>query len=113
MLSALLLGIPLLLYGVQRFGLVGGAALVLLHGLIQVTVGIALMNRTCFPGDTLRWYASVLGRPLLTGLPVLILAIASEPQAMGRLATAGWLSAVCAVLAVTTLLERRWRRRQA
>jgi O-antigen/teichoic acid export membrane protein len=102
MSSALLLGLPLLLICVHRFGLVGAASLMLLHGLLQITVGIGLMNRACFPGETARWYASVLGRPLLASVPVLVLAAATWPSSPGRIASAAWLLAVCAVLGFTS-----------
>jgi O-antigen/teichoic acid export membrane protein len=113
MLAALVLGLPVLVGCVLRFGLAGAASLMLLHGLIQVSAGAILMNRVCFPGETWRWYGRVLGRPLLVSLPILLLSKAVEPEGMGRIGLAAWIVATCLVLGFTTLAARRWCARLA
>jgi O-antigen/teichoic acid export membrane protein len=100
MLAALLLGLPLLAFCVYRFGLAGAAALMLLHGLIQITVGIALMNRVFFPGETWRWYRSVIVVPLLLSAPALALARLLMPSYLGRFGSALWIVAICAILII-------------
>jgi hypothetical protein len=53
--------------------LAGAAALMLTHGLIEITFGLWLMNRVCFPGENLSWYWRVLGVPMLVSAPVVAL----------------------------------------
>jgi O-antigen/teichoic acid export membrane protein len=71
-LAAILLGIPLLIFSVIHLGVVGGAAVWLLHGLSEITLGLGLMHRKILVGMQKRWYLEVLFLPIIIALPVSI-----------------------------------------
>lgn len=104
---ALLLGVPLLILAVGRWGLPGTSALALVHGIVEITLGLWLMNRVCFPGSNLNWYRSVIAAPLLTTLPLVLLAKALMPEGLGRTGLAGWIGAVTVTTAMVALFVRR------
>ena len=109
MAATVLGGVPLLILCVQRFGLVGASALMVTHGVIEITLGLWLMNRVCFPGENLLWYRRVIGGPLLWSLPVVALSRVLMPHDLGRPAYAAWILATCAMLALVGVLDKRRR----
>lgn len=111
MAISVLIGAPLLVICVDRFGLAGAAALMLTHGLIEITFGLWLMNRVCFPGENLSWYWRVLGVPMLVSAPVVALSKAAMPRELPQLAGAAWIAGTCAVLLAVALLLLHRRRR--
>ena len=70
MAMAWLVGMPMLWLCIRAFGLTGAAAMMLAHGMIQLGIGLKLMNRTCFPGENWLWIRRVIIAPLLLSLPV-------------------------------------------
>lgn len=108
MAAALVLGVPLMMVGIQVFGLGGAAALMLTHGLLQVTVGLVLMNRVCFPGETGMWYRRVILVPAVLTVPVVLATRGLMPSGLGAVGTLMWLVGASAVpFAVLYLCRRR------
>lgn len=91
MMLALVMGFPLLFLSIQDFGIVGATAMVLVHGAIEISLGLWLMNRLLYPGENLRWYGVVLISPLLASLPVALASASLMPAAMDRIFSLGWL----------------------
>ena len=109
MAIAVLAGVPLLIFSVERFGLIGASALMVMHGLMEVTVGLWIMNRFCFPGESLLWYRRVLIGPMLLSLPVVLLSKALMPPDLARVGNAAWLAATCCALVLVVVAVRRRR----
>jgi O-antigen/teichoic acid export membrane protein len=110
MAVTVLCGVPLLVLLIARFGLPGAAALMLLHGFVEITLGLWLMNRVCFPGANLRWYRDVLLTPLVMALPVVLLSRFLLPPDLGRVALGGWVGGTCVALALGVAAARRFGR---
>jgi O-antigen/teichoic acid export membrane protein len=72
-IGALLIGVPIMLYCINTFGVVGATAIWFIHGVIGITVGLWLMHRRLLKGALLNWYTSVLMPPLLASLFVLLI----------------------------------------
>lgn len=106
MAVAILVGVPLLIMGIRVFGLAGAAALMLTHGLIQISVGLWAMNRICFPGESLLWYRRVVIRPMLICLPVVATLKWLMPAVPGFLGMAAWLLLNVAAVAALIYLDR-------
>jgi O-antigen/teichoic acid export membrane protein len=103
-------GVPLLVLCVDRIGLIGASALMITHGVIEITLGLWLMNRVCFPGENMLWYRRVIGGPLLWSLPVVALSWVLMPHDLSRPACAAWILVTCATLALVGALDDQRRR---
>ncbi len=107
MTLALVLGVPAAAFLVQRFGVQGGVAIMLVHGIVEITLGLLLMNRVYFPGESLRWYRSVVLRPLLVAGPLAWVIHRWMPEEVSRLEAIGWVFlAFAAILAGMAFLYR-------
>nr|WP_282446528.1 oligosaccharide flippase family protein [Aromatoleum petrolei] len=98
MAAALAVGAPTAFLAIQSFGAVGGTTMMLVHGAIEITFGLWLMNRVLFPGETVRWYRQVVLLPFVTTLPVLLVSKQLMPEDLARWGLASWIAATCAVL---------------
>ena len=98
MAATLLTGVPLLPLAIHELGLVGASVLMVLHGILEITLGLWLMNRRCFPGENLKWYRQVIGWPLAISLPVVCISRVLMPRDLDRLSIAAWIGATCVVL---------------
>ena len=107
MAVTLLVGVPLMIICVDRLGLVGASALMVAHGAIEITAGLWIMNKACFPGENLLWYRHVIVAPLLVGLPVVVVSKAMLPHDLGRVGVAVWI-VVTAVALALSVLGARW-----
>lgn len=59
--------VPLIVWGVPRYGALGAAYGLLLLNVGYVIVHAYFMHRRLLPGGRLRWYRDAIARPLLTG----------------------------------------------
>lgn len=107
MLLALGLGMPCLILGIQAYGTVGATAVVLVHGAIEISLGLWLMNRVLFPGENLRWYGLVLIAPLAVSLPVALVSAVFMPLGMNRLFILGWVGVTGIVMFLSAVALNR------
>lgn len=98
MAAALALGAPSAFLAIRNFGAVGGTVMMLVHGAIEITFGLWLMNRVLFPGETMKWYRQVVLVPLVTALPLLLVSKQLMPEDLARWTLACWIAATCLVL---------------
>lgn len=107
MALALVLGMPIAALLVQHLGVQGGVAIMLVHGIVEITLGLLLMNRVYFPGENLRWYRSVLFTPLLVAAPLAWAVHGLTPDLSTRLEATLWVAlATAAVMAGMAVLHR-------
>ena len=107
MAATLLVGVPLTIFCVHRLGLVGASAMMVAHGVVEITAGLWIMNKVCFPGENLLWYRRVIVGPLLVGLPVVLLSRATLPHDLGRVSLAVWI--IVTVVAQALAVLGAWR----
>ena len=108
MTLALFLGLPLLIFGIKAFGTIGATVMMLLHGLIEITLGLWLMNRVLYPRDNLRWYFFVVMSPLMAAVPVVVLSVLYMPNGMERIESFVWVVATGVImLFAAVVLQRR------
>lgn len=98
MAAALVLGAPSTFIAIQTVGVAGGAVMMLVHGTIEITFGLWLMNRVLFRGETMKWYGQVVLLPLGASLPLLLISKELMPDDLSRWGLAAWLAVTCAVL---------------
>jgi O-antigen/teichoic acid export membrane protein len=105
MVAALMIGVPCALFGIRWFGAVGATAIWVVHGLLEITIGLWLMHRKLLKGDLMTWYGTVLLPPLLIGVPLAYLSKWMMPIGMSRIASFGWVVATgLCILCVALLL---------
>lgn len=108
MILALCVGLPCLVFGIKVYGTVGATAMMLVHGAIELTLGLWLMNRVIYPGENLRWYALVTVLPLAASMPIALASVAIMPIGLGRPASLAWLVATGIIMLLSTIvLDRR------
>lgn len=108
MILAICVGLPCLVFGIKAYGTVGATAMMLVHGAIEITLGLWLMNRVIYPGENLRWYALVTISPLVASLPLAVASVAIMPIGMGRPASFGWLAVTGIIMLLSAIaLDRR------
>jgi len=112
MAVSLLVGVPLMLLAVTRLGLAGGAFLLLAHGFIEITLGLWLMNKRCFPGENWTWYRCVVVVPLMLSLPIIVCGFLLMPDEPSLIARAGLLFGTAAVLLLALVVAGRMLLRQ-
>ncbi len=105
MMCSVLVGVPLILLSVPKFGIAGATAIWLLHGLSDLTLGAWLMHRRLLKGELMRWYREVLAKPFLTTAPLIATSWLMMPPDLGRwlgfawATTTGLLACACAFVA--------------
>jgi O-antigen/teichoic acid export membrane protein len=119
LLAALLLGTPLLWWSIRVFGAPGSVAMWMLHGVLEVTIGLVLMERRLFTGMLPQWYRLVLGYPVVASLAAAWFlrlampsasrpAVPAEPAHIAAMVLAGAVvMALLARAAVTSDIARR------
>ena len=100
MVMAWLVGMPMLWLCIRTFGLAGAAAMMLAHGMIQLGIGLRLMNRTCFPGENWLWIRRVVIAPLLLSLPVAAAVRWLVPAGSGLTVHVAWMGFTAVVIAL-------------
>lgn len=99
MVLAWLVGMPTLWWCIRLYGLPGAAAMMLVHGTIQLTIGLGLMNRVCFPGESWLWIRRVVVVPLLLSVPTAALLHWLLPARPSLAVTVLWMVATTGVIA--------------
>lgn len=92
---SLLLGLPLCVWAVQRYGMPGAALPWLVGNLISIVVGIPLMHRRLMPGQASRWYFRDNLPALLVAASVALVLHAVLPIIDRTFAALAWLGLAC------------------
>lgn len=71
--GSLIIGIPLCLWAVPKYGMVGASLLWLTANMISFGIGVPLMHRVLLRGHVLRWYLRDILPPLFAGLSTALL----------------------------------------
>lgn len=100
----LALGLPLCLWAVQRYGMVGATLPWLLANLLALVVGIPVMHRSLLQGEALQWYLRDNLPPLLAGFGVVLVLRALLPELPRDMGGLAWLVLVCGVTLVACAL---------
>jgi hypothetical protein len=89
--GALCVGTPAMVWTIGHWGTPGAAALWVLHGVTDLTLGLWLMHRRLLTGDLVRWYLAVVMPPLFCGLPIVGASWWMMPMGLTRWWSLGWL----------------------
>lgn len=92
--GALILGLPVMVLCIIRYGAAGATVVWVLHGISGLTLELWLMHRRMLKGHLLDWYRRVVLSP---GALVFLVVLASYwlfPHGLGRLATLAWIGTV-------------------
>jgi O-antigen/teichoic acid export membrane protein len=99
-IASVLLIIPLLLFLIMKYGIVGAGSSWLIMSLCTVPPFIYLLHRRFLPGELQEWVLRDMLRPLLAALPVILLARLFFPVPSSRLLTLGLIGLVWSMSAV-------------
>ncbi len=72
-LFALISGIPLVIFAIGKFGVIGGTVIWVIHGISELTFGLWLMHKRILIGQLGLWYKKVIIMPLSIALPITFL----------------------------------------
>jgi O-antigen/teichoic acid export membrane protein len=88
---SVVVGLPASVYCIAEFGIVGAAALWVVHGLVSLTVEPCLMHRRFLCGELITWYRAALLVPLASSAAVIIPSRLLMPDSLSRWMVAAWL----------------------
>lgn len=91
--GALVVGVPALYWATGVWGAAGAAVVWVIHGVSDITLGLALMHRRLLTGELWRWYREVLLPPVLCSVPIAGIAYLLLPVSPGRWTTLAFLAA--------------------
>ena len=92
MLISLLLAIPVLIFSIHYFGLLGATFIWLIHGVIDITLGLWIMHRTVLKGKLKQWYLDVFFPPFKYAIPIVLISALLKPTGLGRISTFFWVA---------------------
>ncbi|RNF84268.1 lipopolysaccharide biosynthesis protein [Montanilutibacter psychrotolerans] len=93
-LIAVVVGAPLYVVAINRFGMVGAAGVSLAINFAWLALGLPLMHRRLLRGELTGWYLRSVMPPLLAAMAVSLLARLLWPAVERNWAGASWLAAV-------------------
>lgn len=112
MVCAIAVGIPATFLAVDRYGLVGGATIWVVHGCLQITIELYLMHQRLLVGQMLKWCREVLLPPLFVSTALSLISIFVAPSNLGRLASFIWPTATgLSILIVLYMLSLKSNKR--
>jgi O-antigen/teichoic acid export membrane protein len=91
MLGALIVGTPIMILAIQKFGVIGATTVWVIHGLSEISLGLWLMHKRLLIGHLLRWYRSVLLYPILLSFPLVCLSKWFMPCSLDRFDSLIWI----------------------
>jgi len=100
--SALIVGAPIMVLAIMRFGTIGATSVWLLHGISDITLGLWLMHKRLLIGKLIDWYRSVLLLPLLICFPLAYLSWLLIPHNLSRWGNLFWIATTGVVVIATT-----------
>lgn len=72
-LFTLIIGIPLVIFMTAKLGAIGGTIIWVIHGILELTLGLWLMHKRILVGQLGMWYKKVILIPLSISLPITML----------------------------------------
>ena len=108
MILALIIGVPLMFYMIKTHGVLGGVTVWVVHGFLEVTLGIFLMHRSILTGQLLIWVLKIPVTIILIALPVVGISFLFFPENMTAISTFLWL-ALTGLTAVVFVFAIGWK----
>lgn len=99
--GSILIGLPLMIFAINYYGVIGATTVWLIHGISEMTLGLWLMHRRLLKGELFTWYRTVLFPPILYSFPFVYLSFILKPEELNRFETFLWIL-VTGILLVTS-----------
>lgn len=90
MLLSLVVAIPVLIVSIRYFGLLGASFIWLIHGIIDITLGLWIMHKTILKGKLQQWYLNIFLPPFLYATPIVLISSLLKPDDLSRTTTFIW-----------------------
>ncbi len=90
MLLSLVLAIPILIFSIHYFGLFGASFIWLIHGVVDITLGLWIMHKTVLKGKLKQWYLDIFLPPFLYAIPIVLISTFLKPSGLSRVTTFLW-----------------------
>lgn len=91
MILALIIGVPLTFYMIGVYGVIGGVTVWVVHGFLEVTLGIFLMHRRILVGQLFSWVIKIPVTVTLLATPIIGISFFFLPENMTIIPTFIWL----------------------
>jgi len=100
--GAIIIGTPLMILAIKNFGVVGGATVWLIHGILEITLGLWLMHRKVLKGELYNWYRSVFIPPLIFALPIVYISFLVKPNNLNKFEIFFWVGITGLILFISS-----------
>jgi O-antigen/teichoic acid export membrane protein len=101
--GSIVIGLPLMIFAIHFFGIIGGTVVWLVHGISDITLGLWLMHRRIFKGELSRWYLTVILPPIIISFPITYLSFLLKPLDLARFESLIWIFVTGAILILINL----------
>jgi O-antigen/teichoic acid export membrane protein len=102
-IGALLLGLPVMVWAINRYGVVGGTAVWVLHGVSGLTLELWLMHRRMLVGYLGAWYRKVILVPAIIIFPLVIGSAWFMPKDLGSITSLLWIGITGSAVSLAAL----------
>lgn len=108
MLLSLVVAIPVLIFSIHYFGLFGASFIWLIHGVVDITLGLWIMHKTVLKGKLIQWYQDILLPPFLFAIPIVLISYFLKPVGLSRINTFIWVGfTTLLILAIIAVMIRK------
>jgi len=102
--GSIIIGLPLMIFAIKTFGVVGGTVIWLIHGISEITLGLWLMHKKLLIGELFTWYKKVIFHPIVIALPISYLSTILKPMKISAIGSATWILITIIILLATQFL---------
>jgi O-antigen/teichoic acid export membrane protein len=106
-LLSIVIAIPVLIFSIPALGLLGASFVWMIHGIIDMTVGLWIMHKSVLKGKLTQFYFEIFTPPFYYALPISLLSFELMPQGLNRINTFIWVSLTSLTIFTLVLLRVR------
>ena len=89
--GSIIIGLPLIVFAIKTFGVVGGTVIWLIHGISEITLGLWLMHKKLLIGELFIWFKKVIIHPIVIALPITYLSAILKPANVSAFESFTWI----------------------
>lgn len=92
MLISFFIAIPVLIFSINYIGIIGASFIWLIHGVIDLTIGLWIMHKKVFKGKFKMWYLKIFIPPFFYSIPISLVSKLLLPETLSRVNTLVWVA---------------------
>jgi O-antigen/teichoic acid export membrane protein len=108
LLLSIAVGVPVAMFGITYFGLIGAASVWVVHGVISLLIEPIFMHRRLLKTELLYWYTLAVFSPCLATCVVIWASSSFQPKCLSGWGLLGWVIATAASSVAMAAVLQSW-----